>query len=292
MVTRREKISQKYGKPLDGWRSKTYTLIFEADTQAGKWFDRLLIASIIISIVIVIADSVQHLNQRYSDIFNSLEWFFTISFTIEYIVRLLCVRKPIRYAFSFFGVVDFMAIFPSYLAFFFPEAQVLIDVRALRLLRVFRIFRLHNFVQEYQALGQALVASSKKIFIFLSVVVLTVLILGTLMYVVEGPSNGFTSIPMAIYWAITTVTTVGFGDLTPQTDLGRFIASLVMLLGWGTLAVPTGIVTKEIAFGKGSYPVTTRTCHECLREGHLPGAHYCWHCGVMLPQYQTDKIQS
>jgi voltage-gated potassium channel len=183
--------------------------------------------------------------------------------------------------------VDLVSILPTYLALLFPEAHALIDVRILRLLRIFRIFRLTAFVHEYTALGRALKASARKIMIFLSVVLMTVLILGTLLYVVEGPEHGFTSIPTSIYWAITTITTVGFGDITPKTDLGRFIASVIMLLGWGTLAVPTGIISSEMAFDKVSVrrAKSTRSCHVCLSEGHLPSARYCHDCGAKLPNY-------
>ena len=180
-----------------------------------------------------------------------------------------------------------MSLLPTYLALLLPGTHVLVDVRVLRLLRIFRVFKLTAYVAEYQTLGSALVASRRKILVFLSVVMMIVLILGTLMYLVEGPENGFTSIPTAIYWAITTMTTVGFGDITPKTDLGRFIASLVMLLGWGTLAVPTGIVTSEMTAQRQTRsPPTTRTCHECLTEGHAPEALHCLHCGSRLPPYQ------
>lgn len=277
------------GKPLAGWRLKLYTVIFEADTRAGMWFDRVLIALILGSVAIVVADSMQGVHARFGDTLVALEWIITILFSCEYIARLLCVRHPWRYVTSFYGIVDLLAILPSYLAAFVPETHALIDVRILRLLRIFRILRLVQFVQEYQQLGHALRASSRKIMVFLSVVVMVVLVLGTLLYVVEGPENGFTSIPVSIYWAITTITTVGFGDITPKTDLGRFIASLMMLLGWGTLAVPTGIVTSEFTADRlRRRPVTTRTCHECLSEGHLPGARYCRDCGAKLPGYQSE----
>jgi voltage-gated potassium channel len=277
------------GKPLSGWRLKLYTVIFEADTRAGMWFDRALIVLILGSVAIVVADSMQSLHARAGDVFVGLEWIITIFFTVEYTARLLCVRHPLRYVFSFYGLVDLLAILPSYLAIFLPETHALIDVRILRLLRIFRILRLVQFVQEYQQLGHALRASVRKILVFLSVVVMVVLILGTLLYVVEGPENGFTSIPLSIYWAITTITTVGFGDITPKTDLGRLIASLMMLLGWGTLAVPTGIVTSEFTADRlRRRPVTTRTCHECLSEGHLPGARFCRDCGARLPGYQSE----
>ena len=234
----------------------------------------------------VVAGSVNALQVRFETPFTVMEWLFTVIFTLEYVARLVCVRHPLRYATSFFGIVDLLAILPTYLALLVPEMHALIDVRVLRLLRVFRIFKLTAYLSEFQSLGSALVASRRKIMVFLSVVLMIVVVMGTLMYVVEGPANGFTSIPISVYWAITTITTVGFGDITPKTDLGRLIASMMMLLGWGTLAVPTGIVTSEMAAQRQRRPTTTRTCHECLTEGHAPDALYCMHCAAPLPPYQ------
>jgi voltage-gated potassium channel len=194
----------------------------------------------------------------------------------------------LRYATSFFGVVDLLAVLPTYLAFFLPGASALIDVRMLRLLRVFRILKLGAYVSEFSFLGAALLASRRKIIVFIGFVLITVTILGTVMYLVEGPENGFTSIPVAIYWGITTMTTVGFGDIAPKTSLGRFIASCMMLMGWGILAVPTGIVTAEMAVRRIARPVTTRTCAECLTEGHDADAQFCKHCGKPLSAYQRD----
>ncbi len=278
---------QTLGKPLSGWRLRLYTIIFEADTRAGQLFDRWLIALILASVAVVVLDSVPAIGTRYATALGVLEWGFTLLFTAEYIARLLCVRHPLRYARSFFGVVDLLSVLPTYLALLLPGTHVLVDVRVLRLLRIFRVFKLTAYVAEYQTLGGALVASRRKILVFLSVVMMIVLILGTLMYLVEGPENGFTSIPTSIYWAITTMTTVGFGDITPKTDPGRFIASLVMLLGWGTLAVPTGIVTSEMTAQRQTRsPPTTRTCHDCLTERHAHEALHCLHCGARLPPYQ------
>ena len=277
-------------KPLAGWRLHWYTVIFEADTRAGRLFDLALIAMILLSVGVVMADSVQTLREPYGHYFNTLEWFFTIAFTIEYISRLLSVRKPLEYATSFFGIIDLVALLPTYLALLSPELSALIDVRVLRLLRVFRIFKLAAYVAEYQFLGRALAASARKILVFLSAVLMAVLVLGTVMYVVEGQSNGFTSIPVSVYWAISTVTTVGYGDITPKTDLGRLIASIMMLMGWGILAVPTGIVSAEMAMqrrGESAMP-TTRTCHECLTEGHAANAEYCYRCGAALPANQRE----
>jgi voltage-gated potassium channel len=277
-----------FGKPLAGWRLRLYTVIFEADTRAGRLFDQGLIALILTSILVVVLDSMQGLDSSERAIFTLLEWFFTLLFTVEYLARLACVRHPWRYATSFYGIIDILSLLPTYVALLVPEVQALIDVRVLRLLRVFRVFKLTAYVSEYQSLGLALAASRRKILVFLSAVLMIVLVMGTLMYVVEGPEHGFTSIPTSVYWAITTMTTVGFGDITPKTDLGRFIASVMMLLGWGTLAVPTGIVTAEMTARRFAAEPTTRTCHECLTEGHLANANFCLHCGARLPGYLHD----
>ena len=229
-----------YGRPVTGWRLRLYTVIFEADTRAGRLFDLAVITAIVLSVLVVLADSVQALHQRYAGWFSAMEWAFTLLFTAEYLARLACVQRPWRYATSFFGVVDLLAVLPTYLALLVPVAGALIDVRILRLLRVFRILRLTRYVQEFSALGDALRASRRKILVFLSFVMMMVLVCGTVMYVVEGPANGYTSIPTSMYWAISTMTTVGFGDIAPKTDTGRAIASVMMLLGWGVLAVPTG----------------------------------------------------
>lgn len=278
-----------------GFRAKLYTIIFEADTRAGQLFDRCLIAAILTSIAIVISASVPHLNLRFGKVFTAFEWFFTILFTVEYALRLYCSRRPLRYALSFYGIVDLISILPTYLALLFPEAHALIDVRILRLMRVFRIFKLTMYVAEFQTLGHALRASARKILVFLSVVFMVVLILGTLLYVVEGTEHGFTSIPTSIYWAISTITTVGYGDITPKTDLGRFIASVIMLMGWGTLAVPTGIVTSEMTaerYRAVKHAPTTRSCPECMSEGHSPDAQYCKDCGSKLPVYIAESASS
>ena len=209
------------GRPLQGWRLRLYTIIFEADTRAGRQFDQWLIYLILTSVAVVVIDSVQDTEARVRIVFGALEWLFTVAFTLEYIARLVCVRHPWRYALSFYGIIDLLALLPTYLALLVPEVHALIDVRVLRLLRVFRVFKLTAYVSEYQSLLRALSASRRKILVFLSAVLMIVLVMGTLMYVVEGPDNGFTSIPTSVYWAITTMTTVGFGDITPKTELGR-----------------------------------------------------------------------
>ena len=276
------------GRPLAGWRLRLYTIIFEADTRAGRAFDLALIVMILASVAVVVLDSMASVHQPHGRWLKGLEWFFTLAFTAEYIARLACVRHPWRYARSFFGIIDLLAILPTYLAVLVPEMHSLIDVRLLRLLRLFRLLRLTAYVSEFGALYRALRNSRRKIAVFLAFVLLVTMIMGTLMYVVEGPDNGYTSIPVGVYWAITTLTTVGFGDLTPKTDLGRFIASLMMLMGWGTLAVPTGIVSAELVGQQTRREPTTRTCHECLSEGHSPDAKFCRDCGAKLPPYQRD----
>lgn len=277
---------EKFGRPDAGWRLRLYTIIFEADTVAGRRFDLLLIAAILASILVVVLESVHAIAARHGRLIDTLEWAFTLLFTIEYVARLLCVRYPMRYATSFFGIIDLLSVLPTYLAFFVPEVHALLDVRILRLIRIFRILKLTLYVQEYQVLASAVSASRRKILVFLSIVMMVVLVMGTLMYVIEGPDNGFTSIPKSMYWAIVTMTTVGYGDITPHTEIGKTIASLMMLLGWGVLAVPTGIVTAEMTTQRLMRPPTTRTCRGCLSEGHEPEAKFCKDCGARLPPYQ------
>ena len=278
----------KFGKPDGGFRASLYTIIFEAETRAGRLFDLALIAAILLSVVVVVLDSVQAISANHGDVLSVLEWFFTLLFTAEYLARLYCVRRPLRYATSFFGIIDFLSVLPTYLAMLLPGAHVLLDLRILRLLRIFRILKLTSYVEEYGMLNRALLASRRKILIFLSVVMMVVLLMGTVMYVVEGPENGYTSIPTSVYWAITAITTVGFGDIVPKTDIGRTISSLMMLLGWSILAVPTGIISSELTVQHGRARATTRTCHECLSEGHELGAKFCKDCGAPLPPWQPD----
>jgi len=268
-------------------KEKLFIIIFEADTRAGQLFDKTLIFLILLSLVVVVVDSIESFSSEFHFSLTVLEWIFTLIFSLEYIARVYCAKNRMQYIKSFYGIIDLVAILPTYLAMLFPELHALIDVRVLRLIRIFRIFKLTEYVTEYVHLGAALAASRRKIFVFLSGVLMIVMVLGTLMYVVEGPANGFTSIPTSIYWAISTMTTVGFGDITPKTDLGRFITSIMMLMGWGTLAVPTGIVTAELASSR-TEQITTRTCKECMSEGHGATDQYCRHCGTKLPDYVHD----
>jgi voltage-gated potassium channel len=279
MIPGRE--AQVLGKPDEPWRQRLFEVIFESETPAGRAFDKVIVTAILVSVAVVIADSVPALNQRFRAVFDTLEWFFTILFTIEYVARLASVKHQLRYVRSFFGVVDLLSVLPTYLAIFLPATHALIDVRILRLLRVFRIFKLNEYVLEYQMLGEALAASRRKIMVFLSAVLMVVLILGTLLYVVEGPKHGFKDIPTSVYWAITTITTVGFGDITPKTEVGRFIASVMMLIGWGTLAVPTGIVTAEMT-ARRMPPASDRVCENCGVGGHSGDARYCRRCAAPI----------
>ncbi|GAA4032952.1 ion transporter [Actimicrobium antarcticum] len=270
------------GMPEQGWRQRLYIIIFESDTVAGKRFDLILLGAIVLSLLVVALDSVAVVYQRHGAVLDALEWFFTALFTLEYVARLACVRRPVRYARSFFGVIDLVSVLPTYLALVLPGAHAFLDIRILRLLRIFRILKLAAYIEEYQMLGQALAASRRKILIFLTCVLMVVILMGTMMYVIEGAANGFTSIPTSVYWAISTVTTVGFGDITPKTDLGRALASAMMLLGWGILAVPTGIISSELTARRFSTHAPTRTCPECLTEGHEPAARFCKDCGTTL----------
>lgn len=278
-----------YGRPDPGLRERLFVIIFEADTKAGRLFDFALIAFILISVTVVMLDSVDSLRDAYGGTLRGLEWFFTLVFTAEYLARLACVRYPLRYARSFFGIVDLVAVLAGYAALFIPEMYALSDVRLLRLLRIFRLLKLAPYIEEYSLLGSAILASRRKILIFLSVVAIIVIVNGTLLYVVEaGPDSKFTSIPTAVYFAISAVTTVGFGDITPQTDLGRAITSITMLVGWSILAVPTGIITSEMTAQRVGPRVSTRTCPACLETGLGETANYCRNCGAKLPPYVKD----
>jgi voltage-gated potassium channel len=281
-IDRRLEYDAYLGKPASGWRRRLYSVIFEDTTPAGRAFDVALIVVILVSVLAVLADSVEGVAQRYGGLLDVLEWIFTFLFTVEYVARIVAVERPMRYARSFYGIVDLVAVLPTYLAIFFPGAALLIDVRILRLLRVMRIFKLTAYLSEFGLLGEALVASRRKVLVFLSVVVMIVLIIGTLMYLIEGPAHGFTSIPFSIYWAISTISTVGYGDVVPRTDLGRALASLMMLIGWGVLAVPTGIVTAEMTAQHFRAKRIFGHCHGCGTGDHEDDAEFCRKCGAKL----------
>jgi len=264
------------------WRSRLHNTIYESNTVAGKVFDVALLILIISSIVVVMLDSIKSYHYQYGRIFYLLEWIFTGLFTLEYVLRLISIKKPLRYVISFLGFIDLLAIIPSYLSIFFVGAQSLLVLRALRLLRVFRIFKLTHFLTEIEFLKIALTTSLKKITIFMLVVLSLVIILGSIMYLVENGENGFISIPDSIYWAIVTITTVGYGDIAPVTPTGKLIASLMMFIGYGIIAVPTGIITTEMAIAARKRKHGQETCPGCGREGHDKDAVYCKFCGTML----------
>jgi len=269
--------------PPDGSRrARLHQIIFEADTFAGRAFDVGLIALIVISVVTVSVESLRGLSQQTQLTLVVVEWVLTAIFTLEFVLRLVAVKRPLAYATSFFGVVDLLAIMPTWIGLLVPGAQALLVVRVLRLLRIFRILKLARFLSEAQTLTRALRASSRKIIVFLLSVATIVVIVGALMFVVEGPANGFTSIPVSMYWAIVTLTTVGYGDIAPRTPLGQTLASFVMILGYGIIAVPTGIVTSELALGNLQHGVSTQSCPSCSLGGHDVDAKFCRVCGAPL----------
>ncbi len=265
------------------WRERLRIIIFEADTPAGKAFDVALLIAIVLSVTAVMLESVSWASARYGAALDAWEWAFTLLFTVEYVLRLISVPKPTHYARSFFGLVDLLAILPTYLSLLIPGAESLLVIRGLRLMRIFRVFKLGQFLGEASLLRRALAASRHKITIFLGMIVILVVILGAAMYLIEGGENGFTSIPLSVYWAIVTMTTVGYGDLAPQTVAGKLLASIVMIAGYAIIAVPTGIVTAEILESANpSKPVTTRCCPDCMSEGHDADARHCKDCGAKL----------
>ena len=266
-----------------GWRRKVYDVIFGYDSFAGKAFDVGLIIAINMSVIVVLLDSVESIRDSYGGVLMGLEWLFTILFTLEYFARIICVGKPIRYVLSFYGIIDFLSIVPTYLSLVFPPAHYLIDIRTIRLLRVFRILKLARHIRAAQVLRAALVASRAKITVFLVAVMIIVVIAGTLMYLIEGKENGFESIPESIYWAIVTLTTVGYGDISPLTVGGKMLASLLMIMGYGVIAVPTGIVGVELSqISKVNLTTKTKACTQCTLETHDKDAKYCKKCGALI----------
>ncbi len=261
-------------------RNKLYEIIFEADTPAGKWFDIVLLWGIILSVLVVFLESISELRSDYGDIFYYLEWFFTILFTFEYFLRIVSIKKASSYIFSFYGVIDLLAILPTYLSLVIVGSQYFLVIRILRLLRVFRILKLTHMVRQATILRRALIASRGKIAVFLFAVLSLVVVIGSVMYVIEGPENGFTSIPVSMYWTIVTMTTVGYGDISPQTTLGQIFASIVMIMGYAIIAVPTGIVSVEMA--DATKKISSQVCPNCLKEGHDIDADYCKYCSSAL----------
>jgi voltage-gated potassium channel len=273
------------------WRDHLYKVIFEAETPTGKAFDVGLLIAITASVVIVMLDSVESIHTEYRAAFDVIEWIFTALFTAEYVLRLVTAHYPRRYARSFFGVIDLAAVLPTYLEILFPGVVSLLAIRVLRLLRIFRVFKLGRYLGEMNVLTTALRGSRRKVTVFLGTILCLVVIMGALMFLIEGPENGFTSIPVAMYWAIVTMTTVGYGDIAPQTVAGQILASAVMIIGYSIIAVPTGIVTAEITQA-ARRPANTHTCPACFSEGHAKGARYCRDCGEEFPRGHTLSDQS
>lgn len=261
-------------------REKLHTIIFEADTRAGKLFDIILLWAILISIVVVMLESVVSISEAYNTEIKFIEWSFTVLFSIEYIARIIAVKKPLKYIFSFYGIIDLLSILPTFIGLFVSGTHSLSVIRSIRLLRIFRILKLARYVNAAQVLKTALIASKDKITVFLFAIISLAIILGTLMYIIETPESGFTSIPRSIYWAIVTLTTVGYGDISPVTVLGQTIASIVMIMGYSILAVPTGIVGVELA--KLESRISSQSCPDCSKEGHDLDAEYCKYCGGKL----------
>lgn len=265
----------------ESFRERMWRVIFLADTKAGRAFDIALILAILVSVVVVMLDSVASINAKWGVELYLAEWVLTGLFTLEYLARLYCARRPWRYARSFFGIVDLLAIIPTYLIALFPAARYLTVIRVLRILRAFRVLKLAAHVREADVLMRSLMASRRKITVFLFAVFTLTVVLGSVMYLIEGPEHGIDNIPRGVYWAVVTLTTVGYGDISPETPLGQFVASIVMVMGYGIIAVPTGIVTAEITAAVNR---DHRVCTHCSERGHLPSALYCCACGEELPQ--------
>ncbi len=270
-----------------GWRASLREVIFGHESRAGRAFDVVLIVAIVFSVVVVMLETVPSARLEYGPLLRGAEWFFTILFTAEYLLRLICVQRPMRYATSFYGVIDLLSIAPTYLSIVFVGAQYLLVIRLLRVLRIFRVLKLAEYISEASTLATALRASRRKILIFIFAVLTLDVILGSMMFLVEGPENGFTSIPVSIYWTIVTLTTVGYGDISPQTGLGQTLASLIMIIGYGIIAVPTGIVSAEMsrsAFQGATGETPRHACPGCGAADHAEDARFCRHCGEALPR--------
>ena len=265
------------------WKFRIHEIIYEADTKIGKLFDVVLLIAILTSILLVMLESVESFDTKYHTFLNIAEWVITILFSIEYVLRIVSIKRPLKYIFSFYGIIDLLSTIPKYLSLFLIGSHHLAALRALRLLRVFRILKLARYVGASNRLMIALKMSRTKISVFLYFVIILCVILGTIMYMVEGPENGFTSIPTSVYWAIVTLTTVGYGDIAPHTPLGQFIASIVMILGYGIIAIPTGIVTSEMAKNiDNKVHTNTQACPSCTKGAHKDGAEFCYNCGSKL----------
>ncbi|SFP97044.1 voltage-gated potassium channel [Nitrosomonas cryotolerans] len=263
-------------------RQKIYRVIFETDTPAGQRFDIFLIYIILLSVLAVMFDSIASVNNQFGSWLFRLEWIFTVLFSLEYMLRIYSSPKPLKYIFSFYGIVDLISIIPSYLALIIPEASYWLVVRLLRVLRIFRVLKMARHLAEANLLLRSIYQSRRKVLVFFTVILVISIIFGSLMFLVEGPEHGFTSIPKSIYWTIVTITTVGYGDITPQTTIGQITATLAMLTGYSIIAIPTGILTAEIS-NEMRKERSHRHCDNCNRNGHHNDASYCYHCGVQLP---------
>ncbi|MDO7541727.1 MAG: ion transporter [Flavobacteriales bacterium] len=264
------------------WKHRLHEIVYEADTRAGRRFDLILLILILLSVVLVMLESIAEIHMKYESELDIMEWIITGLFTAEYITRLIAIKKPLSYVFSFYGIIDLLSTIPKYISLIMVGTDSLIALRALRLLRVFRILKITRFIGESNFLVKALYASRAKISVFLFAVFILCIIFGTLMYLIEGETNGFTSIPRSIYWAIVTMTTVGYGDIAPQTPLGQLLASLIMIMGYGIIAVPTGIVSSEMTHQTKNVDTNTQACLQCNTETHKDGAIFCHHCGTTL----------
>ncbi|PAM95029.1 ion transporter [Flavobacterium sp. IR1] len=276
-----KRIKSKY----EIFREKIKVILYGTDTIMGRMFDLVLLGLILLSVLLVMMDTVQGISQRFHTQLLIFEWIITVFFTIEYILRVISIQKPVKYIFSFYGIIDLLAVLPMYLSIFFPGASILSVVRALRFFRLFKILHIPQISHQSSQLREAIEASKEKILVFIYFVLISTIIIGTVMYLVEGKESGFSSIPMSIYWTIVTLTTVGYGDISPQTPLGQFIAAFVMILGYGIIAVPTGIVTAEFAKSslKNNVVGTKKTCKKCNSQLHFDNARYCYECGTELP---------
>src|SRR3990167_4511376 len=270
-------------------RQQLYSIIFHTDTPAGQRFDRYLLLTIMASLVVVMLDSIDSVHSQYAPLLAGIEWGFTALFAIEYVVRLYCSPKPLRYAFSFFGLIDLLAILPGILALFYADAQYLLIIRVIRMLRVFRVLKLSPYLRQANFLLTALRGSRQKIIVFFASIAILVTVFGTLMYVIEGPAHGFTSIPKGIYWAVVTLTTVGFGDIVPRTPLGQALSTLIMITGYSIIAVPTGIFTAELASAMRVGDQLRHDCPSCAKDLHEHGAAFCNRCGNPLFPRQVDQ---
>jgi voltage-gated potassium channel len=276
---------------IEAIRHTLYQVIYQSHTPAGKGFDIALMIVILASVLIIVLDSVAEISQQYGELLAAAEWLFTTLFTIEYILRIFCIHRPLKYIASFYGIIDLLSIVPSYISLFIPGSHYLQVIRIMRVLRVFRVLKLVRFINQSNMLLNALLASRLKITIFLFTISTLLVVFGSAMYLIEGPEHGFTNIPVSIYWAVVTLTTVGFGDITPQTVLGRAISAVVMVIGYAIIAVPTGIFTAELSreMKKQNHSLDQRICLKCRKLGHETDANYCRVCGTELPRPAAEK---